>query len=249
MRVVLLHALPLTGAMWHRQLSWLPASSLAPTLYDMGGSITEWARTVHALCGDEQLFLVGASVGGFCALEMARLAPEQVRAVVLVGSKAGVRRDDDARDYAVRRLREDGSEGAWTEFWEPLFGPSSDRRVRDEAKAACMEVGVDRLVGGVRTFFDRDDLSAFAQGWDHPVHAISGAHDRAPSPATSMSAVNPGKGGTFHLIADSGHYVSLEQPATFDHCLQQLLGLKPSSCRGQTGGRGDDERQSCAGRS
>lgn len=98
MRVLLLHALALTGDMWADQLAWLPGSAMAPTLYGCGPSITDWAAGVLREVGEELVVDVGASVGEFCALEMARLARGQVGAAVLVGSKAGVRRDDGARD-------------------------------------------------------------------------------------------------------------------------------------------------------
>jgi pimeloyl-ACP methyl ester carboxylesterase len=62
MRVVLVHALPLTGAMWSNQLAWLPSSTIAPTLYDYGDSISDWATAVLNDVGTDDILVVGASV-------------------------------------------------------------------------------------------------------------------------------------------------------------------------------------------
>ena len=191
-RVVLLHAVPLTGAMWAEQLAWLPRSTLAPTLYDKGDSISEWADAVLAAAGDDDLFVVGASVGGFCALEVARLAPDRVRAVVLVGSKAGIRRDGVARETALATLEERGFEAAWKKFWRPLFGPDASNEVIERAHAIGKSVPLDHLACGVRAFFDRSDLTEFARRWPGKLVAISGAHDGTPTWASSEQVAREG---------------------------------------------------------
>jgi pimeloyl-ACP methyl ester carboxylesterase len=77
MRLVLLHALPFDERMWDTTRSLL-AGAFVPTLYSLGRSIKEWAAAILAECQGEELFVVGSSVGGSCALEVARAAPEQV---------------------------------------------------------------------------------------------------------------------------------------------------------------------------
>ena len=89
--VVFLHALPLDGRMWTDVMDVLDGRTLAPNLYPLGNSIEEWADHVLELAGSRPLVVVGNSVGGTCALEVARAAPDQVQAIVLVGAKAGVR--------------------------------------------------------------------------------------------------------------------------------------------------------------
>jgi len=223
MRVVLLHALPLTGAMWSGQLAWLPSTTLAPTLYGLGDSITDWATAVLADAGDEPLLVVGASVGGFCALEMARLSPNQVRIVVLVGSKAGVRRDDGARDHALDVLATRGFDAAWGEFWLPLFGSDTGSDIIRRAHDLGTSVLETDLIRGVRAFFDRPDLSGFARTWPGRGVASRGEHDGAPTSGTSEQVTIDAVDGSFHLVAGAGHYVSLERPAEFDSLLADII--------------------------
>src|SRR5919198_6221051 len=84
MTVVLLHALPLDERMWESQRDAF-GEVVAPRLYGRGSSMAEWARGVlEEVEGD--FAAVGASMGGYCALELVRQAPERVRALVLAGA-------------------------------------------------------------------------------------------------------------------------------------------------------------------
>lgn len=210
--------------MWADQLDWLPSSTFAPTLYGCGDSISEWATTVlAAVDDDDELVVVGASVGGFCALEIARLAPDRVRGVVLVGSKAEVRRDNVAREHALELLTDHGFEAAWREFWLPAFGPRTPRRVIERAHDLGASVTLEELTRGVRAFFDRPDLSDFARAWTRKIVAISGDHDTTPPARASEQVARDAVEGTFHLVADCGHYVNLERPKHFDRLLHATL--------------------------
>src|ERR1700733_2868413 len=102
MQLVLLHALPFDMTMWANCMQLLPGKTIAPTLYVYGESIEDWAEAVLELTSDGALVVVGNSVGGSCALEVARQAPRRVKAIVLIGAKAGVRPDPLFRDESVR---------------------------------------------------------------------------------------------------------------------------------------------------
>src|SRR5688500_9311118 len=91
MRIVLLHALPLDARMWGADIANLGGDVLAPDLFRLGESIEDWAAVVIEMIGADDVVVVGCSVGGSCALEVARAAPERVRGIVLVGAKADVR--------------------------------------------------------------------------------------------------------------------------------------------------------------
>ena len=95
MTVVHLHALPLDERMW-------PGVE-APRLYGLGGTMDEWADAVlEAYPG--KLILVGASMGGYCAVAAARRAPERLAGLVLAGSRP------DA-DAARAKLKGEGQNG------------------------------------------------------------------------------------------------------------------------------------------
>lgn len=223
MRLVLLHALPFDGRMWHAERDAVtvpPGPMLAPTLYGLGTTLEERAQSVLDLAGgDDPLVVVGCSVGGSCALEIAHAAPHRVAGIVLIGAKAGVRPEPALRDDAVRVLTEEGLAAAWDRYWRPLFGPSTPAALLDRARHLALDQDVDDIVRGVRAFHDRRDRSEFARDWPGPLVVVSGAHDRSPSPATT-APLGAGPNRAFHLVERSGHYVNLERPAELRTILQ-----------------------------
>lgn len=208
--LVLLHPLPLDGSIWPLGLWDLADAVVAPTLYSVGGSLTDWAAAALELTNAGDLVVVGNSVGGSGALELASLAPSRVRAVVLVGAKAGVRRDPAFRDEAVRVLREDGVAEAWERYWAPLFAPDADPAIVARARSIALDIDVEDHVNGVRAFHDRPDRSTLLAELDLPVTVVRGQHDGIPKYPEQIVATL--RHGRFVEVRGSGHYVPLERP-------------------------------------
>lgn len=87
LNLVLLHPLPLDGSIWPAELWDLAAYVLAPTLYSAGDSLPGWAATVLDMVDPGEYVIVGNSIGGSCALELATLDRGRVRGLVLIGAK------------------------------------------------------------------------------------------------------------------------------------------------------------------
>jgi len=205
--------------MWPEEILALGRDSLAPDLYGLGDSIESWASGVLALAGPQPMVLVGNSVGGSCAIEIARLAPERVRLLVLIGAKAGHRPEPAFRDAAVKLLAEEGMSKGWSTYWEPLFGPDAEPSLIQRARDIAFSRAIDEIIRGVRVFHGRPDRSAFLRNLDIPVLLVSGEHDRSPSKGAQLAA-NLRSGG-FRVVADAGHYVPIEQPAELRKILEQ----------------------------
>lgn len=89
MRIVLLHAFPHDPGMWEPQRELLADHDVyAPSLYGRGNSMDAWASSLHGEI-DGAFVVVGASMGGGCAVAMARQAHEEIQAIVLSGAHAG----------------------------------------------------------------------------------------------------------------------------------------------------------------
>ena len=182
----------------------LLSDALAPTLYGLGHSLQEWAVAVLDHCEGEELIVVGSSVGGSCALEIARASPDQVRGIVLVGAKASVRRDPVAREVIVRALQDDGIHAAWASYWAPLFSSTADAETLAAARRLALEQDVDDLIRGVRALHDRRDQAEFVSAWAGHLVVVSGARDRTPTPAAAAASV---AGGRYEhvVVEDGGH--------------------------------------------
>ncbi|WP_448475396.1 alpha/beta fold hydrolase [Martelella sp. FLE1502] len=57
------------------------------TLYSFGDRIESWEEKALALTTAKPLIVVGCSVGGSCALEVAALAPDRVAALMFSGRR------------------------------------------------------------------------------------------------------------------------------------------------------------------
>lgn len=219
-KLVLLHPLPLDGLIWPDQVTALAEECVVPNLYSLGDNIQDWARAVIDFAGGGPMTLVGNSVGGSCAIEMALAAPEKVSALVLSGTKAGHDPDPAFRDEALRLLDEGGTEAAWERYWEPLFGPGSDAAAR-LAREVAMAQGAPAIANGVRVFHSRPDRDWFLDWWTGPVWVVSGEHDIRPERA--RAAARRLNGGHFREVAGAGHYVPLEAPEDFGRIVAEAL--------------------------
>ena len=221
-QLVFLHALPFDGRMWSVVKEGHDGGVLTPRLYDLGDSIEAWAAAVLQLAGPEPCVVVGCSVGGSCALEMARAAPDQVAGIVLVGAKAGVRPDAAMRDEAIRVLETLGIEAAWDRYWAPLFGRKTPRAAVAAARDLALSQDVGDLVRGVRAFHDRRNLTDWVARWRRPLVVVNGAEDLTPPPSVTAT-LGAGPARRAHVVPDCGHYVSLERPALFQSILASTL--------------------------
>jgi pimeloyl-ACP methyl ester carboxylesterase len=210
---VLLHPLPLDGSVWDDVVPLLDAPidapAIAPTLYDLGDTITQWAHAVLDLAGSGPVTLVGNSIGGSVAAEIAHLAPERVTALVLVGAKPGHRPEPALCDEAVRILSTDGIDAAWQRYWAPLFAPDAEPEVIDGALRAARSLPLDAIIRGVRAFHGREDRSSVIDEVRCPVVVARGEHD----PISRATAA--------HVVPGSGHYVPIERPVAMAALVDQ----------------------------
>ncbi|MEM7133383.1 MAG: alpha/beta fold hydrolase [Chloroflexota bacterium] len=102
--------------MWKQQESIAPGRTTCPNLYRLGASLEGWAASVLALVSPkEPIVVIGSFMGGSCAIEMARQAPNRIAALVLVGTKAGHRPEPELRDAYIQSLRSNGINEVWLE--------------------------------------------------------------------------------------------------------------------------------------
>jgi pimeloyl-ACP methyl ester carboxylesterase len=208
--LVLLHPLPLDETMWPAAMYSLGRKVVAPRLYELGGTIASWASAVIDMADDEPLVLVGNSVGGSCAIEIALQVPDRVELMVLIGTKAGHRPEPAFRDEAIEVLTTEGMGVAWRRYWAPLFGESTDESVIERARHIAERQSIDDVVRGVRVFHSRPDRAERIHLVDVPIVIVSGEYDRVPANGRGFAAQL--RRGVFEAVPGAGHYVPLERP-------------------------------------
>jgi pimeloyl-ACP methyl ester carboxylesterase len=224
MNVVLLHAFPLDSLMWEPQHEALAGHVvLAPDLYGFGSSMEEWARAILPQI-DGDFVAVGASMGGYCALALARLAPERLRALVLAGSHA----DPDtperraARAVTIQQLREGGAEALWEEMQPRLLPEGADPDVVAGARELALTQDPDGLERALEAIRDRPDSTDVVAALECPVLVAVGDDDPyVPLPVAEALAERARDGRI--AVFRSGHLPSLERPEEFNRALLAVL--------------------------
>ena len=217
MTVVLLHALPLDARMWEPQLAALEGA-VAPTLYDFPGETMDaWADAVLAATPG-RLVLVGASMGGYCALAAARRAPERVAGLVLVGSRADADPPErrGAREAQLETIAGGGAAALWDSMAQNLFPDGADPAVVESARALALEQDPAGLARAVRAIRDRRDTRDVLAVLNERSLAIFGDRDPIAPPAEVEAPYKL-------VVAGAGHLVGLERPDVVTRAVQDGL--------------------------
>lgn len=222
--LLFLHALPLDGNMWANQMGLLPNSTIAPTLYTLGDSVEEWAAEALQLSTSDRLIVVGCSVGGSCAIEVAIAAPERIAALVLIGTKATHRPNPEFCTSALELLERRGINAAWDTYWAPLFSKRANPAVIEAARQNVLKQLPDDLARGIEVFHSRPSRDQFLANWPKPLVVVTGAEDAAPGVAISTTTAESAMHGRLHIIPSCGHYVPLEQPSALNAILSEVIG-------------------------
>ena len=222
-RLVFLHAFPLDSRMWDGQQLLLSGQVEAPDLYARGDSLEEWAEDVLDTIGGGPLIVVGCSMGGSCALEVAQSAPDRVSALVLVGTKAGHNPDPAYRDGFITRLEQGGANALWSEIQTDLIGSQAPRAVVDRIRTLMQAQRTEDLIRAVRAFHSRRDLSEVASRWNKPLLVMCGDKDRVVTESKTAAFVASTQSGVMHVMRHCGHYINMERPSEFNRIIADFV--------------------------
>jgi 3-oxoadipate enol-lactonase len=208
--VVLLHAFPFDERMWERQSRLLPEAR-APRLYGRGPTMDAWAQSVAAEV-DGELTLVGASMGGYCALALARRVPDRVKRLLLVGSRLDADSDEGRarRDETIELIRREGPDGLWRSLKAKLFVDES------RADERLLFRDPESLIGAVAAMRDRADSREVARLFGDRLRFVIGEGD-------SFVSADELRDYDVRVLEGSGHLANLEVPDAFDAELEEFV--------------------------
>jgi pimeloyl-ACP methyl ester carboxylesterase len=224
MKIAFLHALPFDGRMWAPQGEAFAAHETeTPTLYGLGASFDEWALGVlQAVPG--RFVAVGASMGGYTACAIARLAPERLAGLVLVGSRADADPPERAplRAEWIRIAQEQGGEGLWEAVAKNFFAPGAPGDVVEEAHRIAAEQRPDDLVRAVTAIRDRpDSTEAVTSGL--PLLVVGGDADPVIPAQLCEQLAAAAPNGRAEILEGCGHLPNLERSEEFNRMLATFV--------------------------
>jgi pimeloyl-ACP methyl ester carboxylesterase len=238
--VVLIHAGICDSGMWDPQwrslagshrllrldLRGFGRSPLPPEPYSNARDVLD----VMDAAGIERAAVIGASLGGSVALEVAVAAPERVSALVLACSGLPAHEwSADVRDYwaveeaAIERGDLDAAADANVRFWIGPAGAAVRARVHAmQLRALELQVPVGEDDPEVPLVAD---LNARLGEIAAPALVVAGALDHRDIHAIAARLVAALPHATRADIAAAAHLPSLERPAAFDAAVAPFLAL------------------------
>ena len=189
---------------------------LGPIIHgDVSGAATIAEMARHVLTqAPEQFALVGFSMGGYVAREIARVAPESVQALVLVATSARADTPEQKRRKAAAVRMMDPKR--FTGLSRPgVLSSLHPDRARDEAMVERVRAMSERVGGEVfRRHASRDRQSDQHQlaAIRCPTLIVAADKDALRSLEESQELHDGISGSKLILIEESGHMVPIEQP-------------------------------------
>ncbi len=244
--LVLLHAFPLSSAMWLAQREALsPARRvITPDQRGFGGSplggdeqaLDAAADDLAALLDARELdrvVLGGLSMGGYVAMAFLRLHRDRVAALVLADTKATADPPEGRENrerIAAAVLADQASTVLVDEVLPTLVGTTTMARralVYGRVKALVQAAPAPAVVWAQRAMAARPDSFDTLRAVDVPTLVLVGEEDTLapPSDAEAIAAAVPG--AELVRIADAGHLSAVEAPEEFSGALGAFLAALP----------------------
>lgn len=243
--ILFIHGYPLDHSMWEAQLLGLDGwMRIAPDLRgmgqsdapDLGYSMATYAEDLIALItalGLEQVVLCGLSMGGYVAFEIVRRAPERVRGLVLMDTRAEADTAEGrkARDAEAARAREGGAEAIANNMIGRLFAPqtaATQPAVVERIRQVMVATPQAGLLGAIGALRDRpDSFALLPQLTELPALVIVGEEDKVTPPDRAQAMVDALPRGELVVIPGAGHLAPLERPDTVNSALRGFLERLP----------------------
>ena len=242
--LVLFHAFPLSSGMWKPQLQALKGLA-RPIPVDLPGfgsakpfargkkpSIAGMARLaakeLDRLGVRGPVMAAGISMGGYVALEFARLYPKRVGALGLFSTRPGADAPEQKkkrRALAQSVLRE-GTVLLVKKSAPALLGKTTLRRNPSLLRLIGRMIrrnGPQGPADSLVAMAGRRDNTAVLKRFQGPVLVIAGREDGVISPDESRAMGRLVRRAEVTVLAGAGHLVNLEKPQAFNRVLVSFL--------------------------
>lgn len=192
-----------------------------------GDTVAEMARAILA-SAPPTFVLLGFSLGGYIALEIMRQAPERVGRLILVATNAR----PDAPELREKRMARVArvEAGGFEDDLRAQFPSSVDAsRAGDEAlfqlyRAMAFEAGSDTFVRQIKAIVARPDQRGLLPKITCPTLVVAAAGDQIQPEAVTSELAAGIAGARLVTIANSGHFLPIEQPERLSAALAEWLG-------------------------
>jgi pimeloyl-ACP methyl ester carboxylesterase len=209
---------------------------IAPDLRGYGQSpATPGTVTMRELAGDVEAVLdsleigpaavVGLSMGGLVAMELALARPERWWALGLIATTAQPLTDSERADRLALadRLEGEGMGVAAAAMGERLFGPHCPRSVIDAVDAMMRRNNPQGAAAALRGRAERPDYRRALKSLDLPAFVCTGTSDAYSTAEVTRELVTCLRSPRVLSLPEVGHLPNLERPDEFNRELVDFL--------------------------
>lgn len=177
----------------------------------------------------ERFSVAGFSMAGRVAFEVFRQAPERIERFCAfdTGLPPLGPGELEKREAIIKLAYDKGMEELADNWLPPMIHPSrrDDKAFMKPLRDMILSVTPEIHEKQIRALINRPDARPVLQQIHCPALFLAGRQDAwsPPEPHEEMAKAVPGS--SFVVIEDSGHFVSVEQPAAFNKALRDWMSI------------------------
>lgn len=217
------------GFVWQAVADALPAGTPIH-IADLSQGTSIEGMAAHALAevsGD--VIALGHSMGGRVAMEVARQAPDRVKALVLANTGHGPTKEGEEPTRQQKIDLGHRSMQALAEEWLPPM--LDEARIGDTDLMAMLtdmvlRAGPDAHERHIRALLGRPDAGAYLPGIACPILLLTGREDRWSPVAQHEEIASLAPDADLVVIEDSGHFMPVERPEETSRAILSWLAAR-----------------------
>ena len=193
------------------------------------------ARDVAELIDQEvggPAVICGLSMGGYVALELWRVRPDLVRALVLTDTRADA--DTGGALENRRRLAATARERGTATLPAAMIPSLLSRITRSEqpetvqlVRDMILDAPAASIIGALAGMADRRDSTSDLSTLGRPALVVVGEEDQITPPQVAKEIADALPGARLEVVPKAGHLANLERPEVFNRLLTDFLTTLP----------------------
>ncbi len=193
-----------------------------------GRSITGMARKLlDETPGD--IIAVGHSMGGRVAMEMAHIAPDRIRGLVLANTGHHPKREgEEVKRQQMIDLGNRSIEELARQWLPPMLDPArvGDRDLIDSLQAMVLRAGSEVHERHIRALIGRPDASAYVADITCPILLVAARQDGWSPIGQHQEIADAAPDAELVIIENAGHFAPVERPAETTAAITEWLARR-----------------------
>lgn len=230
--ILWMHGFPLSSAMFEPQRAIAGATHVMPDLPGFGGTPARAGLTMDDYArfaleqldrrGIEKVTLAGFSMGGYIAFAIARLAPERIRALLLLDTRETADSEEARRGRLemIETVRAQGVQPVVDAMLPKMLTSGAPRELKNRVRDIMLYSSVEGTIAALAAMANRADSSSLLPTLDIPALIVVGEEDAITPPADAERMARLLPHAKLVRIPNAAHMANFEQPEAFNRAVE-----------------------------